>query len=294
MGKVMKVQSGASRALTAEELAWMRDWRGLDFLSLEIHAELEHQVRVCMNGDENAIVVGEGGLGKSRSVQVICDKLEGEEVELSIRTDGAHQPRRILRYDASRAQGTKTALLDLWARAIEGVPSAGMQRRSSPHLIIQEIVQTLEMRNVALIVVDEAQMIAPDNLDLLRQVPDAAKARAYHLSLVLIGSPALRAALVATKHLGQRFSAELNFQPLTNAQWTQHASGFHPHLREMKSALPSTEWQALMGEIWRATSGKFRRIEKVMINANTLALSWKRPVDPEILRFALDKLAGET
>lgn len=283
----------APRPLAADEIAWMRTWRELDFLPLEIHDELEHQVRVCMSGNENAIVVGEGGLGKSRSVQLICDRIEQEEMDLGMTPGSGHKPRRILRYEASRAQGTKTALLDLWTQAAEGAPSAGMQKRSSPHLIIQEIVQALEMRNVALIVIDEAQMIAPDNLDLLRQVPDAARAKGYSLGMLLIGSPALRSALAGLRHLGQRFSAELTFQPLSNEQWTQHASSFHPHLAELESALPGPEWKALMGEIWRSTGGKLRRIEKVMINANTLALSWKRPIDPEILRFALDKLAAE-
>jgi type II secretory pathway predicted ATPase ExeA len=293
MKKTANTRNEAPRTLAPEEIAWMRTWRGLEFLPLEIHDELEHQMRVCMNGEENAIVIGEGGLGKSRSAQLLCEKIEQEEVALGFAPGSDQKPRRILRYEASRAHGTKTALLDLWTRAADGAPSAGMQKRSSAHLIIQEIVHLLEMRNIALVVIDEAQLIAPDNLDLLRQVPDAAKAKGYNLGLILIGNPNLRASLVSIKHMGQRFSAELVFQPLTSAQWTQHARTFHPHLAELEAAIPAAEWQALLGEIWRSTTGKFRRIERVLINANVLAISWKRPIDPEILRFALDKLAAE-
>lgn len=286
--------SNAVRALSADELLWMRQWRELDFLTLEVHEEVEHEIRICMNGIEHAIIVGERGLGKSKAVQVLCDKIEQAEMELAMTPGSTHRPRRILRYNSSRAQGTKTALLDLWTQAAEGAPSAGMQKRSSPSLIIQEIVHALEMRNVALIVIDEAQMISPDNLDLLRQVPDAAKARGYALGMILIGSDELRASMVAIKQLGQRFATELRFLPLSSEDWAKYWSTFHPHLGELKTHLPAPEWKALTGEVFRVTSGKFRRIEKVLLNANELALSWKRPIDPEILRFALDKLAAES
>lgn len=293
MGYAANIEEEAPRTLSAEELEWMRDWRELGFLELDIHAELEHQIRVCMNGDESAIIVGDGGVGKTRSVQLLCDRVEQEEMERAVSKGGPCQPRRILRYTSSRAQGPKTALLDLWTRAVGGAPSTGMQKRSTAHQIIEEIVKTLSMGNFALIVVDEAQMISPDNLDLLRQVPDAAKTRGYRLGLMLVGSPALRASLVEVRHLGQRFSAELNLQPLNYAQWAEHANQFHPHLEELRAALPLVEWKALLSEIWARTNGSFRRIERVLLNANTLALTWNQPIDLQILRFSLDKLAPE-
>jgi hypothetical protein len=111
--------------------------------------------------------------------------------------------------------------------------------------------------------------------------------------MILIGSEELRDSLVSIRQLGQRFAAELRLGPLTSEQWARHWSAFHPHLVELKRALPAPEWNALTHETFRATRGKFRRVEKVLLNANAFALRFKRPIDADILRYALDKLASE-
>ena len=281
------------RVLVESEIQWMRDWKELPFLHRDVHAELEHEMRLCMKGVESAIVIGDRGVGKSKAVQFFCDKIEQEECERCMAPGSTDLPRAILRYDTSKATGTKTALLDLWTMAAEETPSAGMQRRSSPQSIIGEIVQALEIKNVALVCIDEAQMISPENLDLLRQVPDAARERGYALGLLLVGSGELRDSLVAIRQLGQRFATELHFQPLSRDEWASHWSGFHPHLEELRAALPAVAWRALTEEVFRVTRGKFRRVQHVLVNANELALVWKRAIDAEILRFAMEKLAPE-
>jgi type II secretory pathway predicted ATPase ExeA len=181
----------------------------------------------------------------------------------------------------------------LWGVVCSEKLTAGMQRRYSPRDMQHEIVAQLRVRNVSLICIDEAQMIDARNLDLLRQIPDIARESGHPLGMILAGTAVLRQSLVTIGQLGQRFSAEIRLQPLTEGQFRDHWSDFHPHLGELKDSLTRVEWRDLTEQIHRKTRGNLRRLERVLINANELALVFGRPIDREILDFATDKLADE-
>jgi hypothetical protein len=46
-------------------------------------------------------------------------------------------------------------------------------------------------------------------------------------------------------------------------------------------------------EIFRAAGGTFRRLTVLLTNANALSIRLQRPIDEEIVRLAISKLARE-
>jgi hypothetical protein len=262
-----------------------------DFLQLSIHNELEHQLRLGMQGIEHAVVIGPRGVGKTHSVKWILGELQAEEVERSL-ADPAYVPREVLYYEASRASGTKTVIIDLHEQIFGGGTRAAIRFHTAASLIDQ-IVAEVRSRGICLICVDEAQMIEPHNLDLLRQVPDRARALGHPLGLVLVGSEELREKVVAIQQLGQRFSAEIQMPLIDRKTVGPHLTGFHPHLDALKRGLKKSDWSEVEADLFRAARGKFRRLTTVLANANALALRFGRRLDGECLRLAIGKLADE-
>lgn len=280
----------SKQTLTPEQAKELREWNA-DFLELPVHRTLEHQMQVCMEGIEQAIVIGAPGVGKTYSVRWFIDEIQAAEVERSLMETG-YEPREILYYEASRATGTKTALIDLY-EVVFGYVSKAASRIHTARSLVEQIAIEAQRRNLALICVDEAQMIDPANLDLLRQVPDAARGLEHRLGLLLAGTDELRDSLTAIRQLGQRFSAEVRFPRIDRAQIAPLLAELHPHLGPLKERMKPKEWNRLESELFTAVGGNFRRLVTLLRNANALAVRLSSPVDEKVLRLAISKLASE-
>lgn len=268
----------------------LRDWKP-GFLELPVHRKLQHQVTVTMEGIEDAVVIGALGVGKSRSVERECKRIMEAEAIKTI-DDPSHLPVEVIHYEASKAIGPKTALLDLY----EGLFGSGSRvgaRFQTPANLRAHIANEIIHRNIRLICIDEAQLISPDNLDLLRQVPDAVRANGHAMGLILIGTVTLRDSLVAIRQMGQRFSGEVVFKPISRSELAPHLACFHPHLPALKEDMGARNWAALEELLFRKVNGSFRRVVRVLENANQLVLKYDRAMDEKILRAAIDKLAAE-
>jgi DNA transposition AAA+ family ATPase len=182
-------------------------------------------------------------------------------------------------------------LLDLH-RQLMGPVSAGGLRATSLQLI-EHIAAECKHRGLSLICVDEAQMLSAANLELLRQVPDKARAEGHPLGLLVAGSEELRDTLVSIQQLGQRFASEIRMHPLSDHDFTKHWTGLHPHLPPMRAGMAKRDWTRLEAHVRTAVAGKMRRLAFLLENANALALQWNRPVDEAILRAAASRLAPE-
>lgn len=276
--------------LSKDERAALETWTpGL--LGMPVHRELEHQMEVCRKGIEDAIVIGPGGVGKTEMVKRFCNRMREEEARRTIE-DPSHLPAEVLYYEASRATGPKTGLLDLYKALFGGASRVGA-RFQTPASLRDHIADELQRRNVRLICIDEAQLVDAANLDLLRQVPDAARSRGHAMGLMLIGNEELRDSLVAIRQMGQRFSAEVQFHRISRKSVGPHFTGFHPHLPALKDSLKDAAWRSLEEEVFRRVNGSFRRLEKLVLNANELVLKFDRRMDEKIVRLAIGKLALE-
>lgn len=286
----MSNQKAHSEQLTADELAELRDWQNQErFFELPIHAEIEYQLKACMDGIESAILVGPLGVGKSFSVKMLTKRIQQQELA----DNPEEEPGEVILYEASRANGTKTALTDFLEAGLEQPLSAYTKRSQSPKNLIDRIAEELKERDARLVCIDEAQFIDSDNLDLLRQIPDRAHALEHNVRLFLIGTYGLLDKLSPTGQIGQRFSAKIRFPCFTRREVGPHLPSFHPHLPRLRDSLTKSEWAALEQAIFRASNRKFRRLAVVLENANALAIRFNRRIDREIIEFAIDKLAAE-
>jgi hypothetical protein len=277
--------------LTATERKELSTWDP-DFLYLPVHGPLQHQMNLCMDGVENAIVIGPRGPGKSYSVKWFKEEIEALEAEEFIQNPD-YIPREVLSYQTSTANGTKTALIDLYAKLFGGGMSKAALRFHTAQSLRDQIVDEILRRRISLICIDEAQMISAGNLDLLRQVTDGAADSSHPLGLLLIGNEGLRESLVEIQQLGQRFSAEIRFPPFTQQTVGPHLPGFHPHIARLKDTMGEKEWRRLESDLFAAVRGAFRRLMVILRNANALALRFDRPIDEPILRSAIEKLSDE-
>lgn len=276
------------RTLTESERAELQNW-AMPVLELDAHRELRYQLSLSREGKEHVLVTGGRGNGKTTAITRLLSEIDREEVQRVI-ADAEYQPKQTMYMVASKAEGRKTVLLDL-ERALFG--GSTRNRWVTAHALVENLAEEFQTRSITLLCVDEAQMVSPDNLDLLRQVPDACAQRGHPLGLVLVGSEELRESLLEIQQMGQRFSTEIRFPRLTRSQVTTNLPGFHPHLRRLGETLEPVEWKALEQSVVTAVAGSFRRLGVLLMNINALALEKNLPISPAIIHAAIHKLASE-
>ena len=279
------------RSLSDSDRSSLRNWTAPSF-TLPVHRELEHQMRLGMEGVESALVLGDYGTGKTCSCRRIAAAIEDAELRLSY-DDPSYVPRRILMYESSTADGRKTALVDLCELTSNEELSFSARRSHTPTHLVGRIAELCRVRSIHLIVVDEAGKINENNLDMVRQIPDAARRIAHPMALIYVGTPELRALMAKTGQLGQRVSAEVHLERLTLSSLLTLMDGWHPHLQPLRAHLGEQAWRTLVERVRSKCGGSVRRIDTVVANAHHLALVLRRWIDEEILGMALDKLADE-
>jgi hypothetical protein len=271
-----------------DSIEQLRRWTW-PFLELPVHGQLRYQIDMAMSGKENALVVGPRGAGKSAAMTHLLEQVRTRDV------DGALAdvlPRQVVWYTSGQARGARTALIDL-ADAVGCSLSSRMQRSATPRQVIAHILQIMMEERYHLVCVDEAQLISPDNVELLRLVLDEAAAEDYPLGMILVGDERLPGLVASIGQRGQRFSAEVRVPRIMIPQIEPHLPRFHPHLGLINEQLSRRAWRTLVEELFRAVGGTWRRLRVVLVNANDLALRKQRPIDEEILRLAIEKLASE-
>jgi hypothetical protein len=260
------------------------------FFVLPEHSALEFEMRLCLKGLASAAVIGPRGVGKTYSVEHFVALLQREEDE---RAQAGETSRGILHYEASAATGTKTALIDLLKVVTKRTLSAGARRAQTPMFLIDRVARALMERQIHLVCIDEAQMIDPTNLDLLRQVPDQARRLGHPMGILYIGSEELHDRLVRIQQLGERIGTEIHLPRIEQATIAPHLAGFHSDLGPLQASLPKRAWRSLEADLFRAVCGKWRRLTTILTNADEMSRSLGRPIDEPILRAAIDKLAPE-
>lgn len=284
--------NATAQPLTDRDADVLRAWTP-GFLETPDHQLARFQFTLGLDGVEHTVIHGRTGVGKTHTIQHLIAEVEEAEAAKARATDGAHTPRRIFAFTTSTADGRKTLLLDLY-EAIAGEPlSAGNRRAWTPRHLIECIVTEVVAEGYHVIVVDEAQLADETNLQHLRLVGDIAAERGHRLGIIVAGTEELREKLVRTGQLGQRFSCEIRLPRVTREEIGPHVVGFHPHLPALADQIGAARWDALVDDLFAKVNGTFRRLTRVLENANAIALGRGEWMTEEILRAALDKLAPE-
>jgi type II secretory pathway predicted ATPase ExeA len=264
-----------------------------EFFRLPVHASIEWEMKVCMDGIESGVVIGPPGVGKSYSVKRLIERIEAEETSRALDPQGGTPIREIMYYETSIAAGKMTALTDLYGQlTAEPLPSRGRQA-ASPQFVISLIASKLRSQQVHLVCVDEAQKINAENLNLLRQIPDAAAEIGHPMGFLFIGQEELRDSLVRIRQLGQRIATEITYPLVDRKTLAPHLHEFHPDLAALRGSMSNKGWSKLEQDIFTPVGGKFRRLHTLILNADALARRLGRPIDEKMLRAAIAKLAPE-
>ena len=271
--------------LTPDERAELEDWTS-PWEALGIHSEVDHQLERALNGQENTVIVGSRGLGKSETIKKAVARLEDSEMSRS----ADDPPRKILYYESAEAAGAKTVLEDLFEELDSSI-SKHQIRVSSQRTLINRLIQDLKLDGVTAICIDEAQNINAKNLEQLLLLYNQAQLDGYPLGIVLVGNYGLLDNLREKGQLGQRITCELRFPEFKAAAGT--LPQWHPQLARLKTQLKRREWNAIKKRITTAANGSLRRLDAIVRNANDLALRLNRRIDVEVVEWVLDRLPSE-
>lgn len=264
---------------------------GCPVVDLKVHSEIDHQMRLAMDGIESSAVIGEKGTGKSVAIRVLSDQIEREEILTPTGRNGA--ARRIYRFVASDATGVKTLLRDLYFEMTTINLSGGAGRATTPRDLAELVTSYCIEKHIHLIVVDEAQKVDERNLDQLREVPDRAGDKGHTMGLLLVGNPRLRRTLAKTGELGQRIATVVAMPLIDRTFIRERLPELSPELDHLRGELGKKQWASLEELLDRKVDGKIRRLTTILANAAVLSRRLGRPVDAVILRTAIDKLSPE-
>ena len=273
----------------------MAAWKEPPFLTLPWHETLRLRMSQALRGESSFAVVGAPGTGKSEAVRRTIRRIERELWEAA--SGGSALEVRsspVLLYTGSKAEGSKTSLINLLEMARGGLTMTTSEiRRHSPSSLLTAIVSELREREIRLVCTDEAQMMNETNLDLLRQVVDRGRDEGHPVCLGLIGTPDLMRNLERIQQAGQRVAWDIRAHPLSLADFREFLPGFHPLLPSVMEEVGTKKWTPLIARLHMHTLGKFRRIKDMLQGANAVALKLNQPLDAEILEGSATDLARE-
>ena len=267
---------------------WTMPW-----IDLKVHELLWTHINAVAAGEDNLVVTGPKGLGKSQSTRRLLKRFEKEERQRREVRSGTERPRKYKMYASGRADGSKSALRDLMGAL--GYPLSDRDWRSStPTRIIEDVVAVMKgpagTRGLRMICIDEADEISPSNLDDLRKVLDKGEQSGYPIGMILIGNGPVAESLKANKELGERFGVSLTFSPPNEQLVIDNLPTLHPHLAILSEA---PGWDALSDRILNHMEGSWRRLEKLITAANRYANTKGTPLDENAFKFAFLTRARE-
>jgi general secretion pathway protein A len=144
-------------------------------------------------------------------------------------------------------------------------PRAGRSEQASD--LAEALAQLAERRMSAVLVVDEAQLLQPPQLEQLRLLTNLETATSKLLHIVLIGQPELAQSVARYPELAQRIAMRFHLRPLTFGETWRYV---RHRLRVAGGARPIFTESAL-AEIYRRTGGVPRLVN--VLSAHALFLS---------------------
>jgi hypothetical protein len=287
---------GSGTSLKPDDaLEVMAAWTEPRFLRLPWHRTLELRLKQAARGESSLAVIGDQGTGKTQAVKRFLPEV-GLDDEGAIRGpwDGNVPGSPCFFLTMSRADGRKTALVNVLEGLREGIPvSASELRRFSPSVLLDQVVGECRDRGHRLICLDEAQMMDASNLDQVRLLTDRSTDAGYPIRMCLVGTGSLAETLSRIGQRGQRVAWEIHVKPLQLAEFHKNFTGFHPLLGDVEASMEGKDWRALVRHLYQRTRGKLRRIKDLLQGANALGLQLNEPLDADHLTRTANDLPPE-
>ena len=144
-----------------------------------------------------------------------------------------------------------------------------------------------------ILIVDEAQNLAPDVLEEVRLLTNLETSKQKLLQIILIGQPELRDVLARSdlRQLAQRITGRYHLEPLSRDETAQYVE----HRLKVAGALGEVFDPAAKRELFRLTGGVPRLINVICDRALLGAYSAEsRRVSRRLVRRAADEVTGKT
>ena len=180
-----------------------------DLFSRPSHQEAIARVRFCVQERLLGLIVGEVGVGKTVALRAAVDQLDPT----------AHQ---VIYLSNPPALGTRGLYVTL-------VSALGAQPRFFKAEVMAQAqmllaAEELERRRRVVLIVDEAHLLTPEQLEELRLLTNADMDATNTFALLMVGQPMLlrRLKLGSFAALDQRLSTRYQLQPLDLAEAVQY------------------------------------------------------------------------
>ncbi|MCK6262261.1 AAA family ATPase [Vibrio sp. ZSDE26] len=225
------------------------------FLGLEPHYEAIQMVMAALNMGEGVIkVTGEVGSGKTMVCRMLINHLK-ENVEL------VYLPNPVLTGDELRQAVASELGLEIQASI------------SVVDKIQERLIQLSKLGKQTIVIVDEAQALSDEALEVLRLFGNLETEQAKLLNIVLIGQPELDERL--TQHHLRQFRQRITFnaklRPLSVDESVAYIDT-RVNRSDVSEALFSV---SLKKSIWRASHGNPRLINQICHKSLILAFGAK-------------------
>lgn len=160
-------------------------------------------------------VVGAKGTGKSVALRRVMD--EFIEVEAEVEAGDANRPRRGLAVLTGPRSENRRAVLDVIWKAVVGMePMRQRGRKIADEKLLEMLIEEILRQNVAVIVVDEAENLSYEALEVLRDIVSLAETtskrrfsdetyRAAGVGVLLVGTRKLAPRLRESGEAGHRW-----------------------------------------------------------------------------------------
>jgi len=218
---------------------------------------LTHQVKdmgtACnslIETNDMGLVYGEPGVGKTKTAQEMVSKWKmrnypkGLYVAADVRITPLQMLKKILReYDDIRPANFDDAM---------------------------RVIRTLvDKKNLDILIIDESERLSRDTLDLVRSIFDTTR-----LPILLIGMVDILQKLRSHKKFYSRIGIAYHYTALSFEQCEQYLGTFHPLLNQHGKINGSNG--NLIEFIFKSTNGEFRRINRLIKQADRLRITNNR------------------
>ena len=258
-------------------------------------------------------VIGERGSGKSLAAHAMMQQFEQTEEERA-ELSADYQPRLLVRLGTVRT-GDGRELLAMVYRSIMGTDlrRTGAKGRLLPYEQLRdEVVEHILAMNVVGLVIDEAECLSHEALEVLRdilatvevaatdrvvRVGASSTYRPSPFGVVLLGTPELRQQLLGMPEWGQRLVSMFEIPGLA---WEEAAAGYEASLPSFLTYANADreEWEVLLQQCWGSAPPSFRGIEnhirtylRLQIYQHGAAHRGTKKFDPQLFRLAHAQLA---
>jgi hypothetical protein len=251
-------------------------------------------------------IIGGKGLGKTERLKHAREWFEERE-RLRHSANNGYAPQRMLIRKSSRNDSYLDTLIALSLELDARTSIKDRGRRKAPSQLLEQITILAREKRVAVLGLDEGEVLRKETIDAYRDVVahagDAAKAPGGGIGLVIAGSPACETLLQGQEEFGHRITELVRIPGVTIAEAVDVMHAWLPQARGLEGDDAEALRNIVREHVCHDRSTNMRRLEGIVKEyARRLQLAKRLvkakgwcdvPIDRKLLRAVADAFADE-